>query len=82
VILLRKIWQGTAGSECRRSLLHVCTNNMVGKNVLRVIFLLIVATTITATSQERGKSYDGTWWSGATESTIWAAGRIHQLRHK
>jgi hypothetical protein len=52
---------------------------MVGKNVLRVIFLLIAASVITAVGQERGKAYDGAWWSTATEDSRlgWLAGYIY-----
>src|SRR5262245_34136854 len=52
---------------------------MVGKNVLRVIFLLIAASAITAVGQERGKAYDRTWWSTATEDSRlgWLAGYIY-----
>jgi hypothetical protein len=52
---------------------------MVGKNVLRVIFLLIATSTIAAVGQERGKAYDGAWWSRATiERRLgWLAGYIN-----
>jgi len=47
--------------------------------MLRVIFLLIATSAIAAVGQERGKAYDGAWWSTATiERRLgWLAGYIN-----
>ena len=56
---------------------------MFGNNMLRVMFLLIAASTIAAADQDR-QVYDGAWWSTATTEHHlgWLAGYIDCARGK